>query len=41
MRNIWDVVPARDAWERGYAHLEFLRTEVKQVFSIRIEVKNG
>ena len=24
-RKVWDVVPAKDSWSRGYAHLEYKR----------------
>ena len=38
-KKVMDVVRPRDNWERGYARLAYLHTELKQTFSKKVEVK--
>lgn len=35
---IHDVVPAKDDWERGFAHLAYLHVGLNRTFSTRILV---
>ena len=37
--KIFDIVQPRDNWERGYAHLAYLHTGLKQTFDQRIPVE--
>ena len=37
-KKVWDVTPARDNWERGYARIEWLRMDIKRVGAKVIEV---
>lgn len=37
-KKVWDVTQPKDAWERGYARLEWLRIDIKRVGAKVIEV---
>lgn len=39
--KVFDIVTPKDNWERGFAHLQWLFTELKSVGAKKIEVKNG
>jgi len=38
MKLIHDIQPTKNTWDRGYAHLEYLRGGLARTFSTRIPV---
>ena len=38
MTDVWDIVKPLDEWERYYAHMEYLRYELKAIGATKIEV---